>query len=135
MFYDFPGYTLKITEENILRVHVRFDQSRRVPWELEREEVFWPVKTMGLKSAGFKKVNKFNPIAAASCFLPRVGGDEFSSGRNLGGAAMEDVRATYGTIGCRFARHPPLRRRQGFGRLLNSSPPTRGRNSLQRQWD
>jgi hypothetical protein len=34
MFYDFPGYTLKITEEHILRVHVRFDQRNRLPWEI-----------------------------------------------------------------------------------------------------
>jgi len=31
---------LKITEENILRVHVRFDQSRRVPWELSVKKFF-----------------------------------------------------------------------------------------------
>ncbi|MGZ4974926.1 MAG: alpha-galactosidase, partial [Limisphaerales bacterium] len=40
LFYDFPGYTLKITEENILRVHVRFDQGNRVNWELNVKKFF-----------------------------------------------------------------------------------------------
>ncbi len=38
MFYDFPGYTLKIIEENILRVHVRFDQNPRLPWEINMNQ-------------------------------------------------------------------------------------------------
>ncbi|MDB6058152.1 MAG: alpha-galactosidase, partial [Verrucomicrobiales bacterium] len=40
LFYDFSGYTLKITEENLLRVHVRFDQGDRVNWELNVKMFF-----------------------------------------------------------------------------------------------
>jgi hypothetical protein len=40
LFYDFPGYTLKIMEENILRVQVRFDQAGRVPWEVNMRKFF-----------------------------------------------------------------------------------------------
>ena len=40
LFYDFPGYTLKIMEENILRVRVRFDKSERVPWEVNMSKFF-----------------------------------------------------------------------------------------------
>ena len=39
-FYDFPGYTLKVMEENILRVRVRFDQAERVRWELNTGKFF-----------------------------------------------------------------------------------------------
>jgi hypothetical protein len=34
LFYDFPGYTLKVMEENILRVRVRFEQAARVLWSV-----------------------------------------------------------------------------------------------------
>jgi hypothetical protein len=40
LFYDFPGYTLKIMEENILRVRVRFDKAERVPWEVNMSKFF-----------------------------------------------------------------------------------------------
>jgi hypothetical protein len=40
LFYDFPGYTLKITEENILRVHVRFEKKGRVPWAVNMKQFF-----------------------------------------------------------------------------------------------
>jgi hypothetical protein len=40
LFYDFPGYTLKIMEENILRVQVRFDKTGRVPWEVDMGKFF-----------------------------------------------------------------------------------------------
>ena len=40
LFYDFPGYTLKVMEENILRVRVRFDQTGRVPWEVNTRKFF-----------------------------------------------------------------------------------------------
>jgi alpha-galactosidase len=33
-FYDFPGYTLQLPAEQILRIRVHFDQSGRVPWEV-----------------------------------------------------------------------------------------------------
>jgi hypothetical protein len=39
-FYDFPGYTLKIMEPNILRVHLRFDKSGRVAWEVNTKKLF-----------------------------------------------------------------------------------------------
>jgi hypothetical protein len=40
MFYDFPGYTLKVMEENILRVRVRFDKAGRVLWEVNMGKFF-----------------------------------------------------------------------------------------------
>jgi hypothetical protein len=40
MFYDFPGYTLKVTEEHILRVHVRFESTARVPWSVNLKKFF-----------------------------------------------------------------------------------------------
>jgi hypothetical protein len=40
LFYDFPGYTLKVMEENILRVRMRFDKTGRVPWEVNMGEFF-----------------------------------------------------------------------------------------------
>lgn len=33
--HDFDGYTLKLMDEHILRVHVRFEQSERVPWRVD----------------------------------------------------------------------------------------------------
>ena len=40
LFFDFPGYTLKIMAENILRVRVRFDKAERVPWEVNMSKFF-----------------------------------------------------------------------------------------------
>jgi hypothetical protein len=40
LFYDFPGYTLKVMEENILRVRVRFDKTGRVAWEVNMKQFF-----------------------------------------------------------------------------------------------
>jgi hypothetical protein len=40
LFYDFPGYTLKVMEENVLRVRVRFDKTDRVPWEVNMGKFF-----------------------------------------------------------------------------------------------
>jgi hypothetical protein len=40
LFYDFPNYTLKVMEENILRVHVRFENGPRVPWEVNMKRFF-----------------------------------------------------------------------------------------------
>lgn len=34
-FYDFEGYSLKLMEPNILRVHVAFDDISRVPWKVK----------------------------------------------------------------------------------------------------
>jgi melibiase-like protein len=35
LFHDFPGYTLKLMDERILRVRVRFDGARRVAWKVD----------------------------------------------------------------------------------------------------
>jgi alpha-galactosidase len=40
LFYDFPNYTLKVMEEHILRVHVRFENGQRVPWEVNVKRLF-----------------------------------------------------------------------------------------------
>jgi hypothetical protein len=40
LFYDFRGYTLKVMEDNILRVHVRFEKAERVPWEVNLRKFF-----------------------------------------------------------------------------------------------
>ncbi len=40
MFYDFPGYTLKVTEPNILRVQVRFENAARIPWSVNVQKFF-----------------------------------------------------------------------------------------------
>ncbi len=39
-FYDYPGYTLKITEPQILRVQVRFDAEDRVRWAVDMRKLF-----------------------------------------------------------------------------------------------
>ncbi len=35
LFHDFPGYTVKMMDEHILRVRVRFDDAGRVPWRID----------------------------------------------------------------------------------------------------
>lgn len=40
LYHDFPGYTLKMINEHILRVHVRFEESDTVTWEIKTEEFF-----------------------------------------------------------------------------------------------
>ena len=40
LFYDFPGYTLKVMEPNILRVQVRFENAERVPWAVNVKKFF-----------------------------------------------------------------------------------------------
>lgn len=40
LFYDFPGYTLKVMEPNILRVQVRFENAERVQWSVNLKEFF-----------------------------------------------------------------------------------------------
>lgn len=41
-FYDFPGYTLKmmVMEPNIMSVHVRFDSSEQVAWQISLRDFF-----------------------------------------------------------------------------------------------
>ncbi len=40
LFRDYPGYTLKMMEEHLLRIQVRFDQSGRVPWRVDLGTLF-----------------------------------------------------------------------------------------------
>jgi hypothetical protein len=37
---DFPSYTLKMLDEHVLRVRVRFDRDTRVPWEIRFDDLF-----------------------------------------------------------------------------------------------
>jgi hypothetical protein len=34
LFHDHPGCTLKMADDHVLRVRVRFDQAARVPWKV-----------------------------------------------------------------------------------------------------
>lgn len=40
LYHDFPGYTLKMTDSNILRMHVRFGEDSRIAWSINFEEFF-----------------------------------------------------------------------------------------------
>jgi hypothetical protein len=40
LYRDYPAYSLKLIDENIIQVHVRFDDSRRVPWQIVYEDFF-----------------------------------------------------------------------------------------------
>ncbi len=40
LYNDFPGYTLKMTDRNILRMHVRFENTTRVSWSINFPEYF-----------------------------------------------------------------------------------------------
>jgi alpha-galactosidase len=40
LFHDFPGYTLKMMGDHILRVRVRFDEGPRVKWQVRFDEFF-----------------------------------------------------------------------------------------------
>ena len=40
LYHDFPGYTLKMTDRNILRMHVRFENTTRVSWNINFPEYF-----------------------------------------------------------------------------------------------
>ena len=37
-FRDYPGYTVKRIEPNIIRVHARFDKETRVSWQINYAE-------------------------------------------------------------------------------------------------
>jgi hypothetical protein len=39
-FHDFPGYTVKMAEERILRLRVRFGEANRVPWSINLPQLF-----------------------------------------------------------------------------------------------
>ena len=40
LFHDFPGYTLKMMDDRLLRVRVRFDRTARVAWRIRFDEFF-----------------------------------------------------------------------------------------------
>ena len=40
LFRDYDAYSLRLVEENIIRVHVRFEKSDRVHWEIKYDEFF-----------------------------------------------------------------------------------------------
>jgi hypothetical protein len=35
LFHDFPGYTVKMMDDHLLRIRVRFDRATRVPWQVD----------------------------------------------------------------------------------------------------
>jgi hypothetical protein len=39
-FRDFAGYSLKLVDANVVRVHVRFDDDARVPWAIDVDDFF-----------------------------------------------------------------------------------------------
>jgi hypothetical protein len=39
-FHDFDAYSVRLVDEHIARVHVRFDKVDRVPWEIKPDELF-----------------------------------------------------------------------------------------------
>lgn len=40
LFRDYDSYSLKLTDKNIIRVHVRFEKNEQVPWEINYDEFF-----------------------------------------------------------------------------------------------
>jgi hypothetical protein len=40
LYNDFPGYTLKMTDNNIMRMHMRFGEDSRIPWSIDFTEFF-----------------------------------------------------------------------------------------------
>lgn len=40
LFHDFTGYTVKMMDEHILRIRVRFDNTKRVPWRVDLNQLF-----------------------------------------------------------------------------------------------
>jgi hypothetical protein len=40
LYHDFPGYTLKMTDNNILRMHVKFGEESRILWSINFSEFF-----------------------------------------------------------------------------------------------
>lgn len=40
LYNDFPGYTLKMTDKNILRMHMRFEEESRIPWSINFPEFY-----------------------------------------------------------------------------------------------
>jgi len=40
LFHDFPGYTVKMMDDHVLRIRVRFDHATRVPWQVDLGKYF-----------------------------------------------------------------------------------------------
>jgi hypothetical protein len=40
LYHDFPGYTLKMTDNNILRMHLKFKDNSRISWSVNFPEYF-----------------------------------------------------------------------------------------------
>ena len=40
LYHDFPGYTLKMTDNNILRMHLKFNTESRISWSINFPEIF-----------------------------------------------------------------------------------------------
>jgi hypothetical protein len=40
LFRDYAGYSLKLVDSNIMRVHVRFEDESRVPWKIDVDDFF-----------------------------------------------------------------------------------------------
>jgi hypothetical protein len=40
LYHDFPGYTLKMTDNNILRMHLNFEENSRISWSVNFPEFF-----------------------------------------------------------------------------------------------
>jgi hypothetical protein len=40
LFHDFPGYTVKMMDDHILRIRVRFTEATRVPWKVDLGRFF-----------------------------------------------------------------------------------------------
>jgi alpha-galactosidase len=38
-FRDYPGYTTKLVDSNVVRVHVRFEAASRVPWKIDLRDL------------------------------------------------------------------------------------------------
>ncbi len=40
LYRDYSGYSLKLVDANVIRVHVRFDDQSRIPWKIDVAEFF-----------------------------------------------------------------------------------------------
>jgi hypothetical protein len=40
LFRDYDSYNLKLVDNNIIRVHVRFEKAERLQWEIKTDEFF-----------------------------------------------------------------------------------------------
>ena len=40
LFRDYDSYSLKLVDNNIIQVHVRFEKSEQVQWEIKHDDFF-----------------------------------------------------------------------------------------------